>query len=135
VQIDANTYKVSFRRNGYTPRDRVETFLMYRLAELTAEAGYDYFVIVGSRTDARSEVVTTPGTYTSTTTGSATAFGNTAFGSATTTGTYTPSESIVINKHEGIAVIKVFKGDKPADDPNAYTAREVLHYLGPSIGR
>jgi hypothetical protein len=90
VQIDANTYKVSFRGNGYTPRDRVETFLMYRLAELTAEAGYDYSVIVGSRTDARLEAVTTPGTYTSTTTGSATAFGNTAFGSATTTGTYTP---------------------------------------------
>jgi hypothetical protein len=117
------------------PRDRVETLLMYRLAELTAEVGCDYFVIVGSRTDARSGVVTTPGTYTSTTTGSATTFGNTAFGSATTTGTYTPGQSFTISKHEGIAVIKVFKGDKPADNPNAHTAREVLHYLGPSIGR
>ena len=135
VQIDATTYKVSFRGNAYTSRDRVESYLMYRLAELTAETGYDYFVIVGGRTDARQGVITTPGTYSSTTTGSAMAFGNTAYGSATTTGTYTPGQTFIITKHEGIAVIKAFRGEKPADNPNAFVAREVLQYLGPSIGR
>jgi hypothetical protein len=135
VQLDANTYKVSFRGNAYTSRDRVETYLMYRLAELTAETGHDYFVIVGSRTYAGQGVVTTPGTYRSTTTGSATAFGNTAYGSATTTGTYTPGQTFIVTKHDGIATIKVFRGAKPTDNPNAFAAREVLHYLGPSIGR
>lgn len=135
VQIDANTYRVSFRGNAYTSRDRVETYLLYRCAELTTEAGYDYFVIVGSGTDARQGVVTTPGTYTSTTTGSATAYGSTAYGSATTTGTYTPGQSFVVTKYGGTAVIKVFKGEKPADNANAFVAKEVLQYLGPNIER
>jgi hypothetical protein len=47
IQIDANTYRVSFRGNGMTSRERVETYMLYRCAELTAEAGYDYFMIVG----------------------------------------------------------------------------------------
>jgi hypothetical protein len=133
VQIDANTYRVSFRGNGYTPRDRVETYLMYRCAELTAEAGYDYFVIVGGGTDVSRGVVTTPGTYRSTTTGSAMAFGNTASGSATTTGTYTPGQTFIITKHEGTAMIKVFKGEKPSENPSAFIASEVLQYLGPNV--
>ncbi len=135
VQIDANTYRVSFRGNGYTSRDLVETYLMYRCAELTAEAGHDYFVIVGGGTDARHGLVTTPGTYKSTTTGSAMALGNTAYGSATTTGTYTPGQTFIITKQSGAAIIKVFKGEKPSDNPSAFVAREVLQYLGPNIKR
>jgi hypothetical protein len=68
VRFDANTYKVSFRGNGLTSRDRVETFLMYRLAELTSETGHDYFIIVGSSTDRRQTAVSTPSTFTATTT-------------------------------------------------------------------
>jgi len=135
VQVDSNTYRVSFRGNGYTSRDRVETYLMYRCAELTAETGHDYFVIVGGGTDARQGLITTPGTYTSTTTGSAMAFANTAYGSATTTGTYTPGQTFVITKHTGTAVIKVFNGPKPSDNPTAFVAREVLQYLDSSVGR
>ena len=133
VQIDANTFRVSFRGNGYTSRDRVETYLMYRCAELTAETGHDYFVIVGSSTDARQGLITTPGTYTSTTTGPAMTFGSTAYGSATTTGTYTPGQTFIITKQTGTAIIKVFKGAKPSDNPGAFVAREVLHHLGPNI--
>jgi hypothetical protein len=135
MQVDANTYKVSFRGNGYTSRDRVETYLMYRCAELTVETGHDYFVLVGGGTDARQDLVTTPGTYTSTTTGSATAYGNTAYGSSTTTGTYTPGQTFIITKHDGTAAIKVFKGAKPSDNPNAFVAKEVLQYLSPHIQR
>ncbi len=135
IQVDANTFRVSFRGNGYTPRDRVETYLMYRCAELTAETGYDYFIIVGGSTDAGHGLISTPGTYRSTTTGSAMAFGNTAYGSATTTGTYTPGQTFIITKHTGTAMIKVFKGEKPPDNPSAFVAREVLQFLGSSIER
>ena len=135
VQVDANTYKVSFRGNGYTSRDGVETYLMYRCAELTVETGYDYFVIVWGSTDARHGLVTTPGTYTSSTTGSAMAYGNTAYGSSATTGIYTPGQTLIITKHDGTATIKVFKGAKPLDNPNAFVAKEVLQYLSPHIQR
>lgn len=30
-------------------------------------------------------------------------------------------------------MIKMFKGRKPADDPNAYAARETLQYLEPLV--
>jgi hypothetical protein len=63
------------------------------------------------------------------------AFGNTAYGSATTTGTYTPGQTFVITKHTGTTVIKVFNGPKPSDNPTAFVAREVLQYLDSSIGR
>ena len=133
VQIDGNTFRVSFRGNAYTSRDRVETYLMYRCAELTAETGHDYFVIVGGSTDSRHGLITTPGTHTSTTTASAMAFGNTAYGSATTTGTYTPGQTFIIMKHTGTAIIKLFKGEKPSDNPSAFVAREVLQYFGPNM--
>lgn len=69
------------------------------------------------------------------TTGSATAYGNTAYGSATTTGTYTPGQSFVMTKYGGTATIRVFKGEKPAENPNAFVAKEVLQYLNLSIER
>ena len=103
MQLDANTYKVSFRGNSFISRDRVESYLVYRLAELTAEAGYDFFVIFSGRTDARQSAMTTPATYTATTTGSVTMVGNMAYGSATTRGTFTPGQTIIITNHQGTA--------------------------------
>lgn len=135
VQIDGNTYTVEFRGNGYTRRQRVETYLMYRCAELTVTAGYDYFVIVGGGTDTKHGAVTTPGSYTSTTTGSATAYGNSAYGTATTTGTYVPGQTFIITKYGASATIRIFNGEKPADHPSAFAAQEVLKYLGPQVKR
>ncbi len=133
VQLDSNTFNVEFRGNGYTRRQTVETYLLYRCAQLTAEAGYDYFVIVGRDTDTKNQLFATAGDYTSNTTGNASFYGNTAYGSATTTGTYNPPQIFSVTKYGGTATIKAFKGNKPADNPNAYDAQELLHYLGPKM--
>ena len=69
VQIDGNTFSVEFRGNGYTRRQTVETYLLYRCAQFTTEAGYDYFVIVGRDTDTKNQLFATTGNYTSNTTG------------------------------------------------------------------
>jgi hypothetical protein len=130
VRVDSNTFRVDFHGNAFTSRQTVETYLLRRCAELTVDAGYDYFVTLGSDTEARQGAYTTPGSYNSMTTGSATAYGNTVYGSATTTGTFHPGQTFVITKYGASATIKVFRGDKPTDNPNAYNAREVLHYLG-----
>ena len=45
-----NTYRVRFKGNNYTSRDKVELFLLYRCAELTEQLGYDHFVLVSSDT-------------------------------------------------------------------------------------
>jgi hypothetical protein len=44
------TYRVRFKGNNYTSRDKVEAFLLYRCAELTDQLGYDHFVLVSEDT-------------------------------------------------------------------------------------
>jgi len=51
VQLAADRYRVTFAGNSLTSRERVETYLLYRAAELTAERGYDGFTIVDRATD------------------------------------------------------------------------------------
>ena len=44
------TYRVRFKGNNYTSRDKVEQFLLYRCAQLTTQLGYDHFVLVAEDT-------------------------------------------------------------------------------------
>lgn len=122
VQLDNNSARVEFKGNGYTSRERVEVFLLYRCAELTTAKGYDYFVITREDTENRQQSVQTiPGTFNSTTTGSR--------GSYSTSGTYTPGQTVTFNKRTATAVIKMFKGEKPVDQPGAFVARELMDNL------
>ena len=50
IPLPENTYQVRFKGNNYTPRDKVEQFLLYRCAELTEQLGYDHFLLVASDT-------------------------------------------------------------------------------------
>lgn len=45
-KLDNQTYHVQFVGNGFTTRDMVHKYFMYRCAELTQQAGYKYFTIV-----------------------------------------------------------------------------------------
>src|SRR3972149_10206844 len=78
ARIDANTFLVEFHGNGFTSRQTVETYLLYRCAEVTVEAGYDFFVVVGGgveRNDS-TNTTTTPGYFSSSTSGTATTSGS-----------------------------------------------------------
>ena len=122
VQLDNNSARVQFKGNGYTSRERVEVFVLYRCAELTVERGYDYFVIDKQDTENRQQSFqTTPETFNATTTGSR--------GFYSTTGTYTPGQSITFNKRTATAVIKMFKGEKPVDLSGSFAARELMDNL------
>jgi len=48
--LEETTYRVRFKGNNYTSRDKVELFLLYRCAELTEQLGYDHFVILSEDT-------------------------------------------------------------------------------------
>jgi hypothetical protein len=122
VQLDNNSARVEFKGNGYTSRERVEVFVLYRCAELTVEKGYDYFVIArGDTENQQQSVQTTSGTFDATTTGSG--------GSYSTSGTYTPGQTVTFNKRTATAVINMFKGEKPTDQPGAFVARELIENL------
>jgi len=135
AQIDSNTYRVAFKGNGYTSREKVNNYLLVRCAEITVESGHDYFIILDSDTERKHSTYTTQGYYTGSTTGYATASGNMAYGTATTHGTYTPGQTFHHSKYGASAMIKVYNGEKPTNDPNAFDGREVMKYLGSQIKR
>ncbi|WP_423946099.1 CC0125/CC1285 family lipoprotein [Candidatus Binatus sp.] len=133
IRIDSNTSMVSYRANAYTDRQTVQSYLLYRCAQVTVGDGYDYFVLTSGDTEARHGAISTPSTYSSTTTASAFASGNSAFGNAQTFGTVNPGQTITYTKYVASAVIRMFKGKRPPDDPLAYDAHEVIQYMRPNI--
>lgn len=49
--IERDRYRITFSGNSITDRETVETYLLYRAAELTRERGYDHFTVVQRATD------------------------------------------------------------------------------------
>ena len=129
ARIDSNTFVISVRGNAFTSAERTELMALLRAAEVTSAAGFDYFVIIDEKNYAQTGVFTTPST--STTTGTATAYGNMA--NIQTRTTTTPESAIPFSKPRSGMRIKAFNGPKPADNPNAYSALEVIDNLGPRL--
>ena len=48
-RLGANSVRVSFRGNGMTPTETLNSFLMRRCAEVTLQNGYSYFVLVSTQ--------------------------------------------------------------------------------------
>jgi len=127
-QLERNRYRVSFAGNSITPRETVETYLLYRAAEITLESGHDYFRIVDRDTEKSTVYWNT---------------GSLAYdrrfarygGYGGLHGGVTTSRSYPNSSYEAIATILVFSGEPPADDDNAYDARDLSRRLGPGILR
>jgi|TARA_B100000315_G_C14218198_1_gene425239 hypothetical protein len=85
TQLDTNVFKVSFRGNGFTSRERTTDFTLLRSAQLALNNGFKYFAIIDENTYVRHSTYTTPTQ--SQTTGSVRGYGNTAYVDATTTTT------------------------------------------------
>lgn len=56
-QIESNRWQISFAGNSLTDRQTVETYLLYRAAELTDLEGYDYFSVVQRATDEERKII------------------------------------------------------------------------------
>src|SRR5262249_27380463 len=93
---------------GYTSAERVVVMTALGCAEVTLAHGYRYFVGTGVGDLSRQSSFTTPG-YASTS-GSATAFGNFATGTATTT--FTPPQTFNIYKPGLMVSIKMSNNEK-----------------------
>ncbi|WP_454716120.1 CC0125/CC1285 family lipoprotein [Caulobacter segnis] len=151
LRLEIDRYRVSFAGNTLTSRETVERYLLYRAAELTTQQGYDWFETADRRTDrnARTVVDVDP-------------FMRPGFGYGAGYGAWRPSwryfgpryggwrswdpywgdpfftnraEVRTIQKFEATAEIVLHKGPKPAGDPSAYDAREIMDSLGASIQR
>jgi hypothetical protein len=126
-QVESNRYRITFAGNGDTPLDTVRNYMLYRAAEVTLESGHDYFVVA----DQNTESTTTYRGTGSSPFGFGTGFrGGSGFGFGVSTFSAYPDDS-----YTAWADIIVGKGAKPADDLNAYDARDVLARLDPSVTR
>ncbi|CAN5490504.1 hypothetical protein BH10PSE3_BH10PSE3_04460 [soil metagenome] len=151
LRLEPDRYRIAFAGNSLTSRQTVERYLLYRAAELTTQQGYEWFETADRRTDrsATSTVESDP-------------FMRPGFGYGAGYGAWRPSwryygpryggwrawdpywgdpfftsqaQVRTVEKFEATAEIVLHKGPKPAGDPRAYEAREILTSLGRDIQR
>ena len=113
-QLEANRFRVRFAGNRSTSRDTVQNYLLYRAAEVTLAQGHDYFVTVDQQTEKETRQYQTFSF--------GTGFGqwySYPFGSVGVSNTQESTEFMAE------ASILTFAGEKPADNPNAFDARQI----------
>lgn len=140
-RVDADRYRISFAGNSVTSREQVEMALLLRAAEVTAENGYDWFATVNRATDRDVRLQATPdpfyydryGPYW----GPSWRYYRRGYWSPWGDPFWGRRDLDVreIDRYEASAEIVMGRGRKPADDPNAFDAREVIQNLGPRVTR
>jgi hypothetical protein len=138
-RIDANTVVVSFSGNARTPQRTIETYLLYRCAQVTLENGYNYFIIIsttglpvniGVQSRRKSVTVADPAKLSSNYYTTDKYTGYHAF--STDMPQYSQTvDSVDPYPHGAVAVIKMFTGIKP-NIQQAFNAYDVVAHLGPS---
>ncbi|MEM0922184.1 MAG: hypothetical protein AAGF44_02245 [Pseudomonadota bacterium] len=124
--LEEDRFQVRFSGNSRTARETVESYLLYRAAEVTLASGHDWFRVADQETEVETRF--RGGTFGSAPFIFRSSFRFSRFGFGATTGR-------PINRYEAFANIVVFEGEKPADDPLAYDARSVIETLEPTILR
>jgi hypothetical protein len=131
-RIENNRVRITFRGNSMTERETVETYLLYRAAEITLENGHDYFVVASRDTEEHSQLqgLDRPFPFDRW-------YYSPRWGWRPWSDPFwrEPTHYREITRYEAVAEIATFDGQKPPDDPNAYDAREVMANLQGRIVR
>jgi len=129
-KLEQDRYRLSFAGNSSTSRQTVENYLLYRAAELTLEQGKDYFIVIKSDTEKNTEqhstVVGAPSFH----------FGyghHRGYGHHHSYGVGFNVINTNYSDYQAFGVIVLKSGSKPADNYDAYDARQVLENLGVSV--
>ena len=133
-QIEQNRVRITFRGNTLTDRETVETYLLYRAAEVTLAGGYDYFIVADRDTDEHSRLQST---------GPRPRFAFDYWYFSPRRGWSPwydpfwdePTSYREVTRYEAGAEIAMFRGSKPADNADAFDAREVQTNLQGRIVR
>lgn len=136
-RLDRDRYRVTFSGNSVTSREQVEMSLLLRAAELTVQDGYDWFATVNRATDRDTRY-----------SGFRDPFYRDRYwpywgpdwrfyrgGAWSRWNSGWESDVRQIDRYEASAEIVMGRGAKPADDPNAFDAREVIANVGPRVVR
>lgn len=147
-RVEANRFRVTFSGNSMTSRETVESYLLFRAAELTRAQGFDWFAIADRQTDRQTQTYVQSDPFYNSWYGSN--FGHFAptwryFGAGPGWNSWHPHmgspffanqmDVRTIQKFEATAEILMGRGPKPAADPAAFEALAVIENLGPRIQR
>jgi hypothetical protein len=124
TQLGPNIYRVSFRGNGFTSRNRAEDLTLLRSAELTLRSGYTHFVIVDGRQSVDVSQVSTP----SVTTGTQTFGAPGGVPTVSTRSVTTGGQALLISKPSTSNTIVLYRGT-PGGGALAYDARFLFDSL------
>ncbi|WP_298914701.1 hypothetical protein [uncultured Algimonas sp.] len=155
--IENDRARITFAGNSLTKRETVENYLLYRAAETTLERGYDWFELVERDTESKTRYRGSslgpnfydpffdysffhprfgwgPGFRYSRFGGyyGFGRFGRPGFHGGFGRG-FDDFDVREINKYRTTAEVRFGNGPKPEEAPNAFTAREVIANLGPTI--
>lgn len=128
IKIESDRWRVMFHGNDSTSRETVETYLLYRAAELTVDQGFDWFEPTERNTNKKVEVDPGPGFY-----GYGYGWrpywrrGWGGFGGGYWGDPY--FDTTVSEKFTASAEVVMGHGPKPEGDRRAMDAREVLNNL------
>jgi hypothetical protein len=134
MRIENDRYRISFKGNSSTPRDMVETYMLYRAAELTLQNGFDNFTVAHRETDKDVRVRSYGGYY-----GGFWGYPYYPYGRGWGWwdpywgGAWGPSYS-TSTRYEGNIEILMGRGVR-GEDPNTFDAREVSQNLAGAIQR
>ena len=136
-RIETDRWTVSFSGNSVTSRQTVESSMLYRAAQLTLDNGYDWFETVERHTQGATEVVGGPSydpwwgpygywrphwRY----------YGRGGWG-PWGAGWGPDWDTSTITRYQASTEILMHHGPKPADNPHAFDAHQVVANLGPHI--
>ncbi|MCK1517909.1 hypothetical protein IVB22_36595 [Bradyrhizobium sp. 190] len=122
-QITKDTYRIAARGNGNTRSTTIQDYALLKAAEITKAAGATHFAIISAADATTSDTIVMPGT--STTTFS----GNTAY---TTRSPGYVDNIIKPGQDVHIRVLKLAPGQQM---PSAYSADEIIQFIGPRVQR
>ena len=133
--IESNRLKVSFKGNASTPKEQVETFLLYRAAELTLENGFDWFYVADRDVEGKSRYRADYQSPFYSRYGFGYRYFHPRFGWYRA---YDPfwrnsTSYTEVTKYQADAEIIMRAGEKPEDEPRAFDAREVQSNLAQSV--
>jgi hypothetical protein len=138
-RLEDNRYRVTFAGNSVTSREQVEMSLLLRAAELTAQSGYDWFSTTNRSTDRDVRYVRDVDPFYNRYSpfwgpswryyrgGAWSAWNDPFWGSS--------NMMREIERFEANTEIVMGRGAKPANDANAFDAREVISNIGPRLTR
>lgn len=139
IRVEPNRWRVTFSGNSLTSRETVETYLLYRSAELTAQQGYDWLSIVDRNTQNNGYAyVESYGPYVGwrpTWRVHRRGFHRRSFNPFFDEPFFFPDEFDVrtVDRYAATAEIVMGRGAKPAGDAHAFDARQVMANLQPRI--